>query len=289
MPSTALLQFERRLTELACPPGQLRRKIRELAEHHEDLKRDALEEGLSEAEAEARADALLGEPVVLAEHLAASLRQSSWWGRHPIIGFCLLPPVIIMALFALTMMLEYAFGRLWLTSEEIGGLGDWDTGLKYCYFGLLGTHYAVEIPTAMLFCSLARRTVAGFRWAFIACAMLALHGALFFISLVSHNITVGYTTQMHWFGALLPLLIAALVWLKSRGDINRLPALPPRNKSSRSNRVARPQMPRARLITPTSVITTLIMAALIVMIYRYIPVKYQKVTAESAPPAASKN
>jgi hypothetical protein len=289
MPSVALLQIERRLSELACPPEELRRKVRELAEHHEDLKRDALEEGLSEAEAEARADALLGEPVVLAEHLAASLRQSSWWGRHPIIGFCLVPPFAIIALFMLTMTLEYGFGRLWLTSDEIGGVGDWETGLKYCYFGLLGTHYAVEIPTALLFCSLARRTVAGFRWAFIACAMLALHGALFFISLVSHNITVGYTTQMHWFGALLPLFIAALVWLKARGDINRLPALPVRDKSSRSKPVALPRNLRSRFITPSSVITTLLIAALIVMIHRYIPVKHQKVTAEPATPAASKN
>ena len=98
MPSAGpLTQIERRLTELACPPGQLRRKIRELAEHHEDLKRDALEEGLPEADAEARANELLGEPVALAEHLAAALRQSSWWGRHPIIGFCLLPPFAIFS------------------------------------------------------------------------------------------------------------------------------------------------------------------------------------------------
>src|ERR1700689_1383205 len=122
MPSVVMLQIERRLAELASPPGQLRRKIRELAEHHEDLKRDALEEGLSETAAEARADELLGEPVVLAEHLAAALRQSSWWGRHPFIGFCLLPPLAIIPLFMLALTGGYWLGRLYFTEAELGSL-----------------------------------------------------------------------------------------------------------------------------------------------------------------------
>ena len=52
---TALVQYEidRRLVELGCPAGQAGRKLHELADHHEDLKLDALEEGLSEADAEA--------------------------------------------------------------------------------------------------------------------------------------------------------------------------------------------------------------------------------------------
>ena len=50
----------------------VRREVRELAEHHDDLKQAALEEGLSEAEAAARADSLLGEPAGLAELLAAA-------------------------------------------------------------------------------------------------------------------------------------------------------------------------------------------------------------------------
>ena len=84
-------QFERRLLELGCPATQARDKARELADHHADLKQAALEEGFSETEAEARAAAQLGEPAGLAERLARAMRQSSWWGRHPVIGFCLLP------------------------------------------------------------------------------------------------------------------------------------------------------------------------------------------------------
>src|SRR5580698_8230768 len=92
MPDAGVIgQFERRLVELGCPGTQARRKAQELADHHADLKQAALEDGLSETEAEARAVAQLGEPVGLAEKLAYILRQSSWWGRHPVLGFCLLP------------------------------------------------------------------------------------------------------------------------------------------------------------------------------------------------------
>src|SRR5436189_4610752 len=86
-------QFKRRLIELGLPMDRIRRNIQELADHHEDLKRDALEEGLSEAAAEARATERLGEPVALAERVAAVLRNSSWCGRHPVFSFCILPPL----------------------------------------------------------------------------------------------------------------------------------------------------------------------------------------------------
>lgn len=43
----------------------------------------------------------------LAERLADALRQSSWWGRHPLIGFCLLPPLEIILLMALIVLVAY--------------------------------------------------------------------------------------------------------------------------------------------------------------------------------------
>ena len=40
-------QFERRLVELDCPATRLRHQVRELADHFEDLKLSALEEGVA--------------------------------------------------------------------------------------------------------------------------------------------------------------------------------------------------------------------------------------------------
>jgi hypothetical protein len=37
---------------------------------------------------------------VLAENLVMGLRQSSWWGRHPLIGFVLLPVLFYIFIWA---------------------------------------------------------------------------------------------------------------------------------------------------------------------------------------------
>src|SRR6185312_6196639 len=98
--------------------------------HHADLKHHAMEEGLSEADAEARADQRLGEPVALAECLASALRQSSWWGRHPVIGFALLPPLGILLLLSLGLLLDSFIGSLYFTPEQLSLLADGGGGLK---------------------------------------------------------------------------------------------------------------------------------------------------------------
>jgi hypothetical protein len=285
MPSAALQQIERRLTELACPPGQMRRKIRELAEHHEDLKRDALEEGLSETDAEARADELLGEPVVLAGHLAAALRQSSWWGRHPFIGFCLLPPFAIILLFMLALTGEYWLGRLYFTETELGSLTEWETGLKYCGFAMFGAYYGTIVLVAGLACVLSRRRISGFKWACIACVICAVHGAFFYTWLTPHNFAIGFTNQMHWIAAFLPLGVAFLLWLKLQNAANRLPSLPARTPAFRASLVAVPKVPKTGLLNPTTVITTLVLAVLGIFIYQ-IYLDYHRPHARPAKPAA---
>ena len=78
MPDSILItQFERRLVEMGCPSRRLAESVHELAEHYEDLKQAALEDGLSEKEAEAQASARLGNPVLLAENAVNMLRESS--------------------------------------------------------------------------------------------------------------------------------------------------------------------------------------------------------------------
>src|SRR5271157_1428665 len=119
-----IAMFERRLAELGCPAAKLSAKVLELGEHHEDLKQAALEEGLSEPEAEARADELLGEPVTLAGQISAVLRQSSWWGRHPVITFCLLPWLVMLLMALLGLSLDALAGRLYFTDDELSILAD---------------------------------------------------------------------------------------------------------------------------------------------------------------------
>src|ERR1051326_35563 len=101
----AIRAFERRLIELGCPRRYAQRSVAEFAEHLEDLTQARIEEGLETTNARAHASEQLGDPAILAERLVASYRQSSWWGRHPVIGFCLLPPLALMILLPATVLL----------------------------------------------------------------------------------------------------------------------------------------------------------------------------------------
>src|SRR6478672_7032864 len=95
-------RFQRRMLELGCPGKKVRRAAQELADHYEDLKQAALEDGFSDAASEERAASLLGEPMALAERAATALRHSSWLGRHRVLGFGFLAPLG----FALAWMLS---------------------------------------------------------------------------------------------------------------------------------------------------------------------------------------
>jgi hypothetical protein len=282
MPSLALRQIERGLTELDCPPAQLRRHLRELAEHHEDLKRHALEEGLSEAAAEAQADELLGEPAALAAQLAAALRQSSWWGRHPFIGFCLLPPFVIFSLFLLTLYFDYGICYVSLPESQIGSLSEGGRGLKFCQWLVTGNFYASMILTAALFAALARRTIAGIKWTLATCTACALPGAFFYITITPHNITLSLLNHLQWTGLLLPFAVGIGAWRRQRGSINALAPLPRHLRLSRVNKVAIPKDRRLGIINPTSIITALVLGLLVyqaIQIYREI---YPPLPARSA-------
>ena len=212
----ALAQIEQRLAELGCAEKLARRKIRELAEHHEDLKQDAREEGLSEPDAESRANTLLGEPAGLAERLAAALRRSSWWGRHPLLGFCVLPPFVILLLLAGGLWLELTVGKALLTPEQFSKMADGGTGLDFIRECFAGTYFAAIALTAILFCTLARRTVRGMKWGWIACGMCALHGVFFYVSITPHTLAVGYGSHLNWAGMGIPLGIALVAWARLR-------------------------------------------------------------------------
>ncbi|MGA8493416.1 MAG: hypothetical protein WB711_23545, partial [Terriglobales bacterium] len=102
--------LRRRLLELGCPIAQMRRLVREVADHREDLRQAALAEGLSGADAEARANTQLGDPLVLAEQMMVALRRSTWWGRHYVVTFGLLPLLAYPILWALFLLLQMALG-----------------------------------------------------------------------------------------------------------------------------------------------------------------------------------
>ena len=210
----AVVQLERRLADLGCPARLRQRRIREVADHYEDLKQAALEDGLSEADAEARANELLGEPVALAEQLAVVLRQSSWWGRHRIIGFCLLPPVGIFAASVASLFLVLGSLRVFFSAGEWAVLADQGPGFGLLVKGVQVANYAATAATTLLFCWLAQRSISGPRWAILACGVASLQSFFSYCRIAPHAVSIGYSLSPDWICALIPLLIAAAIWAR---------------------------------------------------------------------------
>ncbi len=269
MPDPAVIAlFEHRLVQLGCPAAQLRSSVHELAEHHDDLKHAALEEGLSESDAEARADELLGEPDNLAAQICAVLRQSSWWGRHPFIAFCLLPFLGMLLMAILGLSLDLLVGQFYLTGDDLHVLADDNVEFALIKMGVLGTWSLMILLTTMLFCWLAWRSACGLKWSLITCAVCSIYSGCVRFQFYPHAFSLGCGfppvpfNSTNWLPFLVPLPVAAVVWWRRRQSLQRIPV--PDHAAGRIS-AARKQLvlPRTGLLTPSSVIATVAVAAIV--------------------------
>ncbi len=261
--AVAIGQFERRLVELGCPAARLREKVRELGEHYQDLKQAALEEGLTEAGAEARAESELGDPVLLAENAVAVLRQASWWGRHPVLGFCFLPllafwPAWVCCAGALT-------GACWLLGRLFGPAYQMDDDVVHAMSANPEMFRSLVAPTnealtfsaillaSLVLCWRAHRSAVGMKWIWTACLLCSLDGIVNYASITPGAVTLGVTPRSpHWYAAILPLAVLVAVFLRQKRSEKRLAPIP----SARRTR-ARPatrrwiEISRSAVLTPT--------------------------------------
>ena len=264
--------FERRLVELGCPSAQLRSNVRELGEHHEDLKCAALEEGLSEAEAEARADKLLGEPADLAGQISAVLRQSSWWGRHPVIAFCLLPllamPIMAMLGLAIDALAGWLYS-LYFTADQLSILANDGGEIALARMVGVATWCAMTLLTSALFFRLARRGARGLRWALAACAIGSIANCCTGFRLDPHMFGMYWSfpptlRYPNWVLLLAPLPAIAGAWWLKRGRLSRI-AVP--NEVAGSFPPTRTQLilPANKFLTPSSVLAAIATGGIVMM------------------------
>ena len=234
MPENAVIgQFERRLVELGCPVARARRKARELGDHLADLQQAALEDGLPESAAEAKAVTQLGEPALLAEALVRTMRQSSWWGRHPILGFCILPlfgfiPAWVVCgwlLVGVVWLAGHLAGPAYTVTRETAhalaldpaGFGQYAHPVNYLLNG------AASALIAALFCFLARRAACGPKWIALAGAICSLGCAFSRTEIMPGSIVVGWVSKPNWSGVAVPWVVALLVFARYWRALRRLP------------------------------------------------------------------
>jgi len=231
--SNLLFQLRRRLLELGCPPTRALLIVREVADHRDDLIHAALAAGLNPSAARARADAELGHPLTLAERHVAVLRQSSWWGRHPALGFGLVPFLAVPFLWLLWLGLGIECVCLLLYGGDFTAFGHaGNNPLYYPRFAVALQLYsqagiAVE---ALLFCWLARRFALGAKWTLLACALVAIHAFCMWARVTPHNFSIFYGASFYawkfpfinFANAAIPFLIAAAFQLFQRRALTRL-------------------------------------------------------------------
>jgi hypothetical protein len=270
--STVIALFERRLAEFGFRDARLRSCARELREHHEDLKQAALEEGMSEADAEARAEELLGEPYALAAQISAALRRSSWWGRHPVITFCLLPLVGILIMMPLSLGIDALLCRFYFKSGEVSLLSETDAGMALLNAVVLGTWCGMLLLTAVFFCWLARFSACGLKWALMACAVCSFYSCCAGIQLHPHELTLccGFPPALfhpdwiplNWLPLFVPLVAAAGEWWRRH---QRLKLFPVPIRVAGGIWATRRQMalPGTGFLTPSGVIAFVAVAAIV--------------------------
>jgi len=212
--------LRRRLLELGCPMVQARRLVREMADHREDLKQAALVEGLSEPGAEVQADGQLGDPLSLAEHLMTAQRRSSWWGRHYVVTFGLLPVLAVPVLWALVLFLELfllavVLGYGWNLTKIRATVDD---PVIFPYL-LMTFHFMDYLAVAFVslgFYRLARRAAVNWKWMMIACGLCSFFSLLSWARIEPHSFFLGFNANIRlhlyyeqWIKGMIPLAVAA--------------------------------------------------------------------------------
>jgi len=162
-------KLQRRLIELGCPVKAVRKIVRETAEHFQDLRGEAMRQGLPQSAAEAQATALLGNPEALAEEHVRVWRNSQVWLRHPWLGWGLVHGVLgSMAFFTLVILgkMEVQYDNM-VSRSAPGEL----TG-KFFLEGIL-------LYLIVRYClRIAGRYVLRFRWVIAALPLSFLYGVI---------------------------------------------------------------------------------------------------------------
>ncbi|HXP63484.1 MAG TPA: hypothetical protein VN829_23475 [Dongiaceae bacterium] len=218
--SSATERVRRALLRLGLPADYASRAAEEAAGHLEDLRREAIEKGLTPRGSEAYAVRAFGDSEDLAARMAEAVKSGSWFGRHSLCSCFFLPVLTLVAAFLGAIVAAALLGDwlgLWakhLSWSRSTRLAVW-WALQLVYCGLL-----IVVP--VFYCWLARRRFGGWKGLLIIAGAFLLHGIFhtFTISAPSASqpgsVTWGCHTHIQAIALLVPLATVFLFWWANR-------------------------------------------------------------------------
>jgi len=209
--SAVILDLERELLEQGCPSDLARRHVREVSEHREDIISEAKAEGASDAGAEAIAESRLGNPEEIAAKCVAVARGKHWWGRNPIISFCLLPPVVVLMAFGAGLFLLWCGVHFSLDPLQKAAVASGGPGFAALAAGVSGAYHLAILLTALASAALIRRSGHSLRWVVWSSLICAIMGYYVYPNLRPHALALAVRSSGgNWTCAALPLMVAAV-------------------------------------------------------------------------------
>lgn len=152
-----------------------------------------------------------------------ALRQSSWWGRHFIVTFCLLPLLVYPVLWTLLLLLQMAFGFAlgygW-NWEKLHVVANNPVTFHHLTTAIQFMDYAAIALVALFFCWLARRSAVSLKWMVTACTVCSVVAVIMYAKFEPHSFFVGFAMNSHlhmpWFRGAIPLLVAGVIYVFQR-------------------------------------------------------------------------
>jgi hypothetical protein len=162
------------LIRQGMPIRHASRIVGELAAHAEDIAEELSESGSPPHEIEARVRERLGDFDLLAEEINERFARRTFWGRHPVTAFVLLP----VFSFSLLILVPIFVGKLLGVFLDImTGCGvdyDLNTAMVLCRKSFDFYQYIFAVASAAWFVCMLRRFVYSMKWPAVAGGILAL-------------------------------------------------------------------------------------------------------------------
>jgi hypothetical protein len=197
------------------------RLAHEVSEHWEDLEAEAQESGVSSAAIASFARERIGAPKVLASIHQKTMRTAHWGGRHPVLSFAVLPPVLLVAWFmawvAMAIGAAGVYAKIFTIAQPV-----WSSYLVVLIWAKV-IHYTGMVAVPAIAWWWAGRSFCGRKWGWIACGTCAVHGLLNHVTIRAHSLHWGYgIAPPDWLPVIAPLMVGVVAHYAGRSQIRMI-------------------------------------------------------------------